>query len=154
MRGGNDSHIRSNRGCPSESLEFVLLEHSQERHLSVRRQLAEFIQKNCAPLRQLEAPQPSLQRTGKGSLLMTEKLRCNQTRWDRRAVYAHKVSPVSKRLLVNSPRNQLFACPRFPLDKHRTVRRRDHPDHLPYFCHARTRPQDAFKPVVACPASQ
>src|SRR5579862_6545058 len=149
MRGRNNSHVRSNRGRPSKPLEFALLKHSQERHLGVRRQLAEFIQKNCPALRQFEAPKSSLQRTCKRSLLVTEQLRRNQARRDRGAVYAHKVSSLSKRVPVNRPRNQLLARPSLPLDKHRAVCRRHHANHFLYFSHACTRPQKPFKSVIS-----
>src|SRR5450432_9172 len=46
VRGGDDTNVNLNRLCATDSLEFPFLKDSQERDLSVRGQLAHFIQEN------------------------------------------------------------------------------------------------------------
>ena len=55
MGGGDDAHIHGNRFRPADALKGLLLEHAQELHLRVGRQVADFVEKKRAVVRLLEA---------------------------------------------------------------------------------------------------
>ena len=71
---GNDSHIRFQRPGAAHALELALLQHAQQRALSLRWQLADLVQEDRATFRQFEAPDSPLHRARERALFVTEEL--------------------------------------------------------------------------------
>src|ERR1700682_1084947 len=78
--GGYDPHVNADRLIATHPLKFPLLQNTQQRNLSFRGQLTDFVKEEGAFFRKLEATQSPLQCPCESSFLMTEQLRCNQRR--------------------------------------------------------------------------
>ncbi len=68
--------------APPHSFKLTLLENSQQRNLSFRGKLADFIEKVRAAVRQFKAPLAPQHGAGEGSFLVPKQFRCHQHRWD------------------------------------------------------------------------
>src|SRR5262245_51429005 len=86
--GCNYSYVCLNGLIAADSLKFTLLQHAQERNSSFHREFTDLIQEDRPSISQFEAAQSSLQRSGKGSFLMTEQFRCDQSGRNRCTIYA------------------------------------------------------------------
>ncbi len=53
--GGNDAHVDAVSMGTAEPLELLLLQHPQKLRLQLKRNIADFIQKECAAVGRLEA---------------------------------------------------------------------------------------------------
>ena len=73
IRGRHDPYIHMCRATAPDPLELPFLQHAQELHLGVQRQLSDFIQEDRSAVGQLEASDATLQRSGERSLLMSEE---------------------------------------------------------------------------------
>jgi len=78
MRRGNDAHVHllSLRG--SEALEGAFLEHAQQLGLQVEREVADLVEEERAPMRQLESSLPRGHRAGECAARVTEQLALDQ----------------------------------------------------------------------------
>ena len=123
--GGDHPHVRANRLASAHALEFPLLQNAQQRDLSFRGQLADFIQKDGASFGQLEPAEAPLQRSGKGALLVAEQLRGDQRGGYGRAIHAHEGSRGALRPLVDGASDEFLARARLAGDQNRGIRRRD-----------------------------
>src|SRR5215204_1510174 len=86
IRCRNDADVHCHRPCPAHVLKFSVLEHAQELGLKIQWKLADLIKKERSPVGQLEASVPAGQRTGKGSLLVSEEFTFGQVFRDRSAI--------------------------------------------------------------------
>src|SRR5580658_8693867 len=59
---------------PSYAFEFALLQHAQKRDLSLRRDIADLVQKDGPAVCPFEASQVPLNRTREGAFLVSEQL--------------------------------------------------------------------------------
>ena len=75
------------RAAATNPLELALLQHTQQRHLRVRRQLADLVEKDGPTVGELELALSPLNRTGKRAALVTEQLGSDERRRDGRAVH-------------------------------------------------------------------
>jgi hypothetical protein len=64
----------------ADALELLLLQHAQQLHLRVERQLAHLVEEERAAVRQLEAADALLQRAGERALLVAEQLALDDAR--------------------------------------------------------------------------
>src|SRR5947207_5224525 len=71
--GGDQSHVRANRPCPAQPLEFLLLQNAQQLRLQLKRNVAYFIQKQRALVRDLEASNFAADRSCKCSALVPKQ---------------------------------------------------------------------------------
>ena len=55
IRGGNQTRVGAQRARAAETLELTLLQHAQQFRLQLQRDLADFVEKHRAAVRQLEA---------------------------------------------------------------------------------------------------
>src|ERR1700688_3720608 len=74
--GGYPPHVSSNMLIATHPLKLPLLQNTQQRNLSFRGQLTDFIKKEGASFRQLEPAQAPLECPGESSFLMAEQLPC------------------------------------------------------------------------------
>src|SRR5262249_24385839 len=86
------SNIPRNGFVAADAFNLALLQDSQQRDLNFRRQIADFIQENCATVRRFKAAEATLCGARKRALLMPEELRRNQRRWDYAAIHGDKWS--------------------------------------------------------------
>src|SRR6267378_7006950 len=111
--GGDDPHIGSDRLIAAHTLKLPLLQNTQQRNLSFRGQLTDFIKEEGAFFCKLEPTQPPLRCPRKGALLMTEQLRCNQRRGNCSTTHTDESARGPPRSFVDRAGDQLFACARF-----------------------------------------
>src|SRR6266699_4979798 len=108
--GGDEPHVSADRLIATHALKLMFLQNTQQRNLSVRGQLTDFVKEEGAFFRKLEPAQSPLGCPRKGTLLMTKQLRCNQRRGDCSTIHTHESTRGSLRSFVNRPGDQLFAC--------------------------------------------
>src|SRR5579875_559692 len=90
MCGSNDPNMDGLRcGC-SNTLHFSMLYKPQQFYLRFKRQLANFIQKQGAPIGHLDSTWLAVAGPSKGSLGVTKQFGFNQVLWDRPAVDGYK----------------------------------------------------------------
>ena len=72
IRCGDHPHVDRDGVIASDPFEFALLEDSQKRDLRLRRQIANFVQKQRAAVGRFKAPQPPLQSTRECAFFVAE----------------------------------------------------------------------------------
>src|SRR5262249_32932378 len=105
-----------------------LLQHTKQGHLRVRRQFADFVEKNRPTVSKLELPLPSLQRPSERSTLMAKQLRGHQGRRCRRTVDGDECARRARGATMNRPRDEFLAGPRLTGDENGRVGRSHLPD--------------------------
>ena len=70
---GDDTHVNADRLRASDPLKFPFLQDSQQRDLSLRQQLAHFVQEDRAAISQFETPKPPLGGARERASLMAEQ---------------------------------------------------------------------------------
>jgi len=106
-------------------LEFVFLQHPQERDLRFRREFADLVQEERPAVSRFKPPQTPLQCTSEGSFFVPEKLGRNQRLGNRGAVHAEECSGSAFRSAMQRARNQLFACSGFAQNENCRIGRRN-----------------------------
>src|SRR6202795_502021 len=92
----------------ADAFEFTFLQHSQECHLSVQRQLADFVEENGSSVRQLKSTEAALHRPGERALFVAKEFGRNQ-RWGKScAVHAHEGALRRTRSLMEGARDQFL----------------------------------------------
>jgi len=72
MRGGGYANVGANRPAAAHSIKFAFLQNSEQRHLNVGSEFADFVQEDGTAFSQLKAAQTALQGPGESSFFMTE----------------------------------------------------------------------------------
>ena len=103
----------------------MLLQHPQQLHLGLQRQLADLVQEDGAPVGELEAADPAIQRSGERALDVAEELALHEPRRDRAAVDLHQWPRAAHAQVVDGPRDQLLAGAGLAGDQDGGVGRRD-----------------------------
>ena len=80
VRRRNHAHVDLRRPRRADRLELPLLEHAQQLHLHVERQLADLVEEDRPVVRELEPPRLALDRAGERALLVTEELALGERR--------------------------------------------------------------------------
>ena len=73
-----NSNVNGDGIVSADAFDFPLLQHPQQCDLNFSRQVADFIQEDCAAICRFKTAQTSLGRPGKGALLVPEQLRSDQ----------------------------------------------------------------------------
>ena len=124
MRRGDDAHVHRDRRRAAQSLDRALLEHPEQLDLHFQRQIADLIEKERGPVRQLEAADLLRQGAGVRALLTAEQLALHQRARDRRAVHPHHVVIPASTGLMDVGGEALLAGSGLPHQEHRRRRRR------------------------------
>ena len=74
----------------AQALELPVLQDTQQLGLQLQRQIGDLVQKQRALVRQLDAPQPLVERSGERAFFVPEHFAFEQTRGNRRAVEFHE----------------------------------------------------------------
>jgi hypothetical protein len=94
----------------AHALELALLQHAQQLHLHLERDLADLVEEQRAAVGQLEAPGLGLHGAGEGAALVAEQLRLHQVLGDGRAVdLDERLVLAGARAVVDGRGDQLLA---------------------------------------------
>ena len=120
--GRHNAHIHLFAAAAAHTLDFLFLEHAQNLDLKTQLHLADFIQKNGAPVSQFKAARPGADGMGEGALFMPEKFAFQQLFGDGPAIDGHKGLVGAATVGVQGAHQQFLACSGFAGYKHSTVR--------------------------------
>ena len=84
--GGHQADIHANRLRAAQSLKLLFLKNAQKFGLQLERDIADFVQKNRAAVRQLEPADALRDRSGKRAALVPEQFRFEQAGGNRGAI--------------------------------------------------------------------
>src|SRR6267154_132257 len=90
MCGADHAHIGVNRGSTAETLELSFLDNAENLWLQLQRKVADFVQKQRAPVSPLEPSNTARDRSGVGATFVTEQLAFQQTCRKCGAIHFHK----------------------------------------------------------------
>src|SRR5690606_10532492 len=147
VRRGDDADIHAHLLLAADPIEFPLLERAQDLHLHVERHLADLVEEERAPAREIELALGRLVRTGERPLLVAEKLALDEVRRNCAAVDRDKGAIGTRRLLMDRARDELLSRPVVANDQHGGVPGRhlfDEPEDL---LHGRRAPDDLLRPL-------
>ena len=116
--GGDDAHIHGNHLRPADPLEGLLLEHAQEFHLRVGRQVADFVEEERALVRLLEAADAPLVSAGERAAFVAEQFAFQQVFRDGGAIDRDKRGFGARAVLVDGAGDQFLARAGFAPDEH------------------------------------
>src|SRR6266403_5419531 len=142
VRRGDDAYVDLERVCSADTLELVLLQHTEELRLQLEGDLADLVEEQRAAVRELEASDPLCDRAGECAALVTEQLALEQGRWDGRAIELDERAPAATAGVVNCARNQLLPGSGLPEDENGRVRRRHDLDLLQHLAKTRALADD------------
>src|ERR1700678_3974930 len=123
----------------AQPFELSILQHAQQLGLQTQRSLGDFIQKQRAPVGQLDAPEFPCDRSGEGSFLVAKQLAFQQARGDGGAIQFDEAIALPPAHAVKGARYQLFARASLAQQQHGGVAGRD----LGYLLH------DVFQSAAA-----
>ncbi|SAL86764.1 hypothetical protein AWB68_08143 [Caballeronia choica] len=109
----------------AEPLNFPLLQEAQQAGLAFERQIADFVQEQCAAVGRFHPADLALIGAGERPAFITEQLRLQQMGGNRTAIDRDERLAAPHRLFVNRHRGQFLAGARFARDEHRRVGHRD-----------------------------
>ena len=95
----------------TDTLELVLLEHTQQFDLSRRADLADLVQEECPAIRFFKAADASTIGAREGTALMPEELAFEQRFGECRAVQLDEGLLGARTRMMNRGGNHLLACP-------------------------------------------
>ncbi len=95
------------------------LDHAQQLHLHVQRQVRDLVQEQRAALGRADQPFLVRDRTGEAAFLVPEKLALHQLRWNRTAIDRDEWPVAARPGFVNQARDQFLARARVAGDVHR-----------------------------------
>ena len=103
IRRRNDPHVHLDRLRPTQSLEPLLLQHSEHLGLGRQAHIADFIQKQRAAVRHLKLSAPHHHCTGERSLFVAEQFALNERLGDRSAVHLNEWTVGARALNMDRP---------------------------------------------------
>ncbi len=119
--GRDDSHVGGDRLSCSDRAYLATVDGAKQLRLKLRRQVPDFVEEQCAPIRLDEDPSPRFGGPGKRPLRVAEELGLHQVLGHHRAVEDHEGLLSSWPLLVQGLRQRLLARARLTLDDHGDV---------------------------------
>ena len=147
MRRSDDADVERDPFRAAEALDGFLLEHTQQLHLYVERQIADLVEKQRGQVRELEAADLPRQRAGVGAPLAAEQLALNEGRRDGGAIDADHHPGAPRAELVNLRGHELFASAGFAEQQDRCTCRCDLSDLIEHAAKGRAVADDVRAPV-------
>src|SRR5690606_29970349 len=114
----DDPHVDGDLLLPTHPREGPLLKDAQQMDLHARRDLAQLVEEERAPIREFEAPELAADRPGERALLMSEELALQQGLGDGGAVDGDEGSIAPRRQGVQQARDDLLARPALAVQVH------------------------------------
>ncbi len=118
MGGGDDAHVHLDRRVTADPVELPVGQHPQQPGLRLGGHVADFVEKQGAAVRLLEAAGAAGGRPGEGALLVAEQFRLDQIVGDRRHVQGDKGVFGARAVAVQGPGHQLLAGAGLAVDQH------------------------------------
>ena len=115
--------------------------------MHVERQIADFVEEQRAPVRELEASLAQADGTGEGALFMPEELTLDQAGRQRGAVHPYQRTRPATAALVDGAAKQFLASAGFAQQQDRAIERRDLCEPLQGFTHHRALADDLVEIV-------
>jgi len=143
----NDPHVDGDGLVSAHALELALLQEAQQLDLDGGRDLADFVEKERALVRLLEAAVTPSLRARERTALVSEELAFQQRLGEGRAVQLHEGALRPRAAFVNGGGDQLLARPRLARDEHAGSRRGDLRDGLEDRIHGSGTPHDVGEAV-------
>ena len=125
MRSGDQPDINLMSAVAAESLKFLLLQNAQQFRLKFERDVADFVQKERALVRQFKASHFLSDRSGKCSFFVTEQLTLQKPERNRGAIQFDEGAFAAGAQIVYRAGDQLLAGSGLAQDQHARIRRRD-----------------------------
>src|SRR6266404_6753106 len=141
----DDTNIDARGTGAAYSLELALLENTEQLGLKLHWHVSDFIQKQCAAVRQRKSADMRIDRSGKGSALVPEKLAFEKAGRHRRTVHFDEIPAAAWAELVNRARDNFLARPGFASDQDGGVRWRHGLDFREDRAEAATAPHDRLQ---------
>src|SRR5712675_3336530 len=112
----DDTNIDARGKGAANSLELALLEDTEQLGLKLHWHVSDFIQKQCAAVRQRKSADMRIDRSGKGSAFVPEKLAFEKAGRHRRTVHFDEIAAAARAQLMNGSRNDFLASSRLAGD--------------------------------------
>ena len=112
----DDTHVHMQGSVSANPLEFLFLQDTQQFGLQLERQVAHFIEKQCASVREFEPADLLRQRPGKGTALVPEELRFEQPGRNGSAIHLDEGALTARAEIVDCAGDQFLAGAGFAED--------------------------------------
>ena len=121
MGRSDHSHIDFDRRARAHLRQFAFLQYAQQFYLGLKRQLAHFVEKKCAAVRELDSSGLASQSAGEGSAHIAEEFGLDQIPGNGTAVDSDERAVVPAAVVMDRAGNQLFSGTGLSLDEDRRV---------------------------------
>ena len=105
----DDPDIDFARTSVADALQFLLLQNAQQFRLHRERHFADFVEKQCAAVRQFEAAGLVFERAGERTSHVAEEFALEQALGHRAAIQLDEGAAISRAVLVDCTRDEFFA---------------------------------------------
>src|SRR6185312_14896626 len=112
IRRGHHPHVDANRRCPTHTLEFLLLQHTQQLRLEIEAHLRDLVQQQRAAVRTLERALDSLERARECASFVTEQRALDEPLGQCSAIQLDERLLATLAQLVDGAREKLLPCSR------------------------------------------
>ena len=141
--GGRDhTHVDIHARGPAHGLDLLLLEGAQDLGLGLERHVADFVEEQGAPVRNLELALARRGRSGERTLGVAEEFAFDQLLGNRGAVHFDEGTAAAQALLMDAPGHQFLARAVFAGDEDAAVAGRGLGDHAQKLLHRLALPDD------------
>src|SRR5437667_3741765 len=110
---GDQAYVDFFRSCAAQALKFTFLQSTQKLGLQLKRDVADFIEKQRSLVRQFETPDPLRNGAGECAPLMAKELAFEQAGGDGGTIKFDKRSFSTPAAIMNGPCYQFFTSSRF-----------------------------------------
>src|SRR5262249_1013922 len=117
--------VDAHRSTAAYGFEFLFLQNTEQLHLRVERQLADFVEKQRPAVGELEASDAFVDRAGKGAFDVSEQLAFEQACGYRTAIDLDQRPLFARPAVVKRARDEFLAGACFPSNQDRCVRAGD-----------------------------
>jgi hypothetical protein len=117
--GRHQAHVHLDGLGAAQTLELLLLEHAEQLGLQLWRDVTHLVEKQCPPVRQLEAAALLGDGAGEGALFVAIQFALQEARGDGRTVQLDEGAALARAQVVNGAGDQLLAGAGFAPNEHR-----------------------------------
>ncbi len=125
MRGTEDPHIGRRLTLLADRTHRLLLDHTQQLHLHVQRQIADLVEEQCSALSRLHHAFLVRHSAGETAALVTEELALHQFSRNGAAVHSDERTVTPRSGVMDELRYEFLARARFAVDMYRGLTARD-----------------------------
>src|SRR5579871_6646621 len=118
IRGGKYPDIHTARARGTDPFNFPRLKHPQQFRLLAKRDIANLIEKDCAAVSELEAPDPIGTSVGERAFYVAKQFTLKDSVWNRSSVYRYQGSRGTSTQRVQGLRNNFLPGSMLACDQH------------------------------------